>query len=301
VTLADGSELALEPEVDGGTLRWRLPPLAPGERHEVRFDVRVVPHLAAGAAIVNHAELRAMGADGEIVVAAAASVATLQAPGVLSPRSVLLGTAFVDLDRDGLFDREVDVPLAGLRLYLPDGRSTVTDADGRYTFPDLAAGVTSLKLDATTLPPRWLDRTPAEVADGLWRLILQPGTITRQDLPFGPPEAELAARERLTVTMGPVTLVKSWADAGNGAAVVVLAVTVSEPVRGLVVIDELPAGARLVGVPARSGGGAMAVDGLTLGLGDLAAGDVVELRYEVALANGPWPLTPPRIRWELRR
>jgi len=301
VTLADGTELALEPDIDGGTLRWSLPPLAPGARHEVRFDVRVLPHLAAGATLVNHAETRALGAGGEVVVAAAASVATLVAPGALSPRSVLVGTAFVDVDRDGLFDREVDVPLAGLRLYLPDGRSTVTDADGRYTFPDLAAGVTSLKLDATTLPPRWLERTPAEVTDGLWRLTLQPGTITRQDLPFAPPEAELAARERLTVTMGPVTLVKSWADAEGGATVVVLAVSVSEAVRGLVVIDEVPAGARLVGVPARSDGGAMAVDGLALGLGDLAAGDGVEVRYEVDRAGAPLPLTPPRIRWELRR
>ena len=301
VTLADGSELALEPDVDAGTLRWSLPPLAPGERHEVRFDVRVLPHLAAGAALVNRAELRAMGADGEVVVAAAASVATLVAPGALSPRSVLLGTAFVDLDRDGLFDREVDVPLAGLRLYLPDGRSTVTDVEGRYTFPDLAAGVTSLKLDATTLPPRWLERTPAEVADGLWRLILQPGTIVRQDLPFAPPEAELSARERFTVTMGPVTLVKSWADAEGGAAEVVLVVTVSESVRGLVVVDELPAGARLLGVPARSDGETMAVDGLTFGLGDLAAGDAVEVRYEVAPAGATFQLTPPRIRWELRR
>jgi fimbrial isopeptide formation D2 family protein len=301
LTLADGSVLALEPEVDGGTLRWRLPPLAPGERHEVRFDVRVVPHLASGMALVNHAELRAMGADGEVVVAAAASVATLLAPGALGPRSTLLGTAFVDADRDGRFDRQVDVPLAGLRLYLPDGRSTVTDADGRYTFPDLPAGITSLKLDATTLPPRWLDRTPAEASDGLWRLMLQPGTIMRQDLPFAPPEADLAARERLTVTMGPVTLVKSWADAGDGAVRVTLVVSAAEPLRGLVVIDDLPPGARVTSVPARTDGVPMAVDGLGLGLGDLAAGDAVEVRYELAPTGLPFQLTPPRIRWELRR
>jgi len=300
VTLAGGTERALEPEIEGTILRWSLPPLAPGERHEVRFDVRMQAHVVAGTSIVNRAEVVAAGADGT-VAAAAAAAETLVAPGVMSPRSVLLGTAFVDVDRDGLFDREVDVPLAGLRLYLPDGRSTVTDVDGRYTFPDLAAGVTSLKLDATTLPPRWLEPTPAEVADGLWRLTLQPGTITRHDLPFAPPEAELMARERLTVTMGPVTLAKSWADAEGGAVAVVLAVTVSEPVRGLVVIDELPAGARLTGDPERSDGGAMAVDGLTFGLGDLAVGDAVEVRYELAAADAPWPLTPPRIRWELRR
>ena len=299
-----GAEQALEPEVDAGTLRWVLPPLAPGERHEVRFDVRVQAHVPAGTSIVNRAEVVALGAGGAVAAAAAASAATLVAPGVMSPRSVLLGTAFVDVDRDGLFDREVDVPLAGLRLYLPDGRSTLTDADGRYTFPDLAPGVISLKLDATTLPPRWLDRTPAEAADGLWRLTLWPGTITRQDLPFAPPEAELAARERLTVAMGPVTLVKAWAhgdpEDGVDTMWMSLSIAVSDVVRGLVVIDELPSGARLVGAPARADGAALVADGLTFALGDLAPGDVVLVRYRIAPADELPPLTPPSLRWELR-
>ena len=304
VRLTGGAEQALEPEVDAGTLRWVLPPLAPGERHEVRFDVRAQAHVPAGTSIVNRAEVVAVSADGAVAAAAAASAATLVAPGVLRLRSVLLGTAFVDVNRDGLFDREVDVPLAGLRLYLPDGRSTVTDVDGRYTFPDLAPGVISLKLDATTLPPRWLDRTPAEVADGLWRLTLWPGTIARQDLPFAPPEAELAVRERLTVAMGPVTLVKAWAhgDPDDGVATVwvSLSVAVRDAVRGLVVIDELPPGVALVGEPEWSDGTSVDVDGLTFGLGDLASGDVVEVRYRITPADEPSPLTPPSIGWELR-
>lgn len=309
VRSTDGAEQALEPEFDAGTLRWVLPPLAPGERHEVRFDVRVQAHVPAGTSIVNRAEVRAYGADGNVAAAAVSSAATLVAPGILSPSSVLLGTAFVDVDRDGLFDREVDVPLAGLRLYLPDGRSTVTDAEGRYAFPDLMPGVTSLKLDATTLPPRWLERTPAEAADGLWRLTLWPGTITRQDLPFAPPEAELLVREQLTVVMGPVTLVKSWvplddSTAGrthdDGAVRVIMSVTVSEAIRGVVVIDDLPPGARPVSTPVRPDGAAMNVDGLTLGLGDLAAGDVVVVHYEVVPVAMPLPLTPPRVRWEMR-
>lgn len=302
VTLADGSEQAVEPAVDGQVLHWVLPPLAPGERHEVRFDVRVAPNLAAGTTLVNRAEVSALGLDGERVVAAAATVSSLVAPGVLSPRSVLMGTAFVDHDRDGLFDRDLDAPLAGLRLYLPDGRSTVTDAEGRYTFPDLAPGVTSLKLDATTLPPRWLDRTPAEAADGLWRLTLWPGTITRQDLPFAPPEADLVARERLTVSMGPLTLLKAWFEAEGGAVRVELTVTSSEPLRGLVVSDTLPAGARLVRPPVRADGAVLPSEGLALALGDLAAGDVVTVHYDVEPAAGmPLALTPPRLRWELRR
>ena len=309
VLFADGTEQPLEPDVDGGTLRWTLPPLALGEHHEVRFDVRVLPHVPVGAAIVNRAEVRAYGADGDVAAAAVSSAATLVVPGILSPRSVLLGTAFVDVDQDGSFDREVDVPLAGLRLYLPDGRSTVTDAEGRYTFPDLVPGVISLKLDATTLPPRWLDRTAAEAGDGVWRLTLWPGTITRQDLPFAPPQAELVVREQLMVAMGPLTLVKSWAaldgsaagDAeGGGAVRVSLSVAVSEALRGVVVVDDLPPGARLLSTPVRQDGVAMNLDGLTLGLGDLAAGDVVVVHYDVVPVATPLSLTPPIVRWEVR-
>jgi len=308
VALADGSLLEREPEIDGGALSWRLPPLAPGERHEVRFDVRVLPQLPSGATLINRAELRAFGAGEELAAAAVASVATVVVPGVLSGRSLLLGTAFVDQGRDGLFDRGVDTPLAGLRLYLPDGRSTITDVDGRYTFPDLAPGPISLKLDATTLPPRWLERTPAEVTDGFWRLTLQPGAITRQDLPFAPPEVALSARERLTVVMGSVVLVKSWVESGAGAVEVVLEVASSEPRRGLVVVDALPQGARLVVAPWRPDGAALAFDaapsndhGVSLALGDVAADAPIEVRYTYEPASAATQLTPPpRIRWELR-
>jgi hypothetical protein len=241
------------------------------------------------------------GADEEVVATVTDSATTTLAPGAFSPRSVLLGTAFVDRDRNHRYDRHVDEPVAGLRLYLPDGRSAVTDEEGRYTFPDLAPGVTSLKLDATTAPPRRLDRTPTEAADGLWRLTLQPGTITRQDLPFSPPEVELQVRERLTVSMGPVTVVKSWADPEDGAVTVTLAVTTRAPVHDLVVTDEAPAGARTVRTPVRSDGRPMAVDGLVLGLGDLAAGDAVEVRYAIAPVDPTAQLTPPRVQWELRR
>jgi uncharacterized repeat protein (TIGR01451 family) len=289
--LADGRSISLEPDVAGQTLRWTLPPLLPGERHEVRFEVEVLELLPAGLTLVNHARLSVLDLDGRALSVSAASVATLVLPGMLSPRSVLLGTAFVDVDRDGRYDAAVDLPLAGLRLYLADGRSTVTDGSGRYTFPDLAPGVAALKLDALTVPPRLLDRTPTEAADGLWRVRLHPGTITRQDIPFGPPEASLAVRAVLTVTRGPVTLVKRASEGDDGRIWVTLTLTTRAGLRGVVVEDALPAGVPMpVGGPPR------------FLLGDVAAGETIERRYPLsasALAT-ELPLPPPRILWETR-
>ncbi len=74
------------------------------------------------------------------------------------------------------------------RLYLSNGLSVVTDAFGRYTVTDLPAGLLALRLDSTTtrgLEPARNERTAAK--DGLWRVRLQPGLLTRQDIGFVPP------------------------------------------------------------------------------------------------------------------
>lgn len=297
-TLADGAVVPFEPDVDGARLRWRIPALAPGELVEVRFRVQVLELHAAGDALVNRASLSVLDTNGATLSATATSVVTAVTDGVFSPYAVLLGTAYVDVDGDGHYDRSVDVPLAGLRLYLSNGATTVTDDMGRYTFTGLPHGVAVLKLDATTLPPRFLESTPAEAADGLWRLPLFHGTITRQDIPFTPPEAALAVRQELTVTMGPVSLTKRTYQRalGDERVGVSLVVRTSEALRGLVVLDDAPTGSRV------ADGGALRFE-----VGDLPAGGEAELRYElVATHDGDaaslvdLPMPVPTIVWDVR-
>lgn len=312
MTLADGGELALEPVIDGSVLAWSLPPMAPGEEISVRFEVLVLPMGSGDTTLVNTAELRALGPGGEVLVVTSDSVATRLVSGVFGESSALIGTAFVDNDSDGLYDREVDVPVGGLRLYLADGRTTVTDEQGRYTFPDLTPGVVVLKLDATTLPPRWLDRTPAEASEGLWRLDLRPGTVTRQDIPFAAPDAFLRVSQRLSLRAGPLSLAKEAVGEEDGAVVVRLEIVASEAVRGLVVEETLPASASLLeplarldtaaGSAASGPTGHLTGDVLSYHVGDLAAGETVVLSYTIATAlhASALPLTPPRLHWEWR-
>ena len=200
VTYVPGSSLMvspdgrtrLEPEredVAGAeTLRWTLPFLDPLEEATVLFEVRVNADALSRESLINRAALTANGLRGETLMERADTVITPVDGGVFRARAVLMGRAFMDADEDRRFDEETDAPVAGLRLYLSNGLSTVTDAKGRYTFPDLAPGLTALRVDETTAPPLFLLPTRNEEGPGLWRLRLPPGLITQQDVPFAPGE-----------------------------------------------------------------------------------------------------------------
>ena len=203
VTYVPGSSLMvspdgrtrLEPEredVAGAeTLRWALSSLDPLEEATVHFEVRVNADALNKGSLMNRAALTANGVRGETLVERADTVVTPVDRGVFRARAVLMGRAFVDADQDRRFDEATDAPVAGLRLYLSNGLSTVTDAKGRYTFPDLAPGLTALRVDETTTPPLFLLPTRNEEGPGLWRLRLPPGLLTQQDVPFAPGEEDV--------------------------------------------------------------------------------------------------------------
>ncbi|MFU8888123.1 MAG: isopeptide-forming domain-containing fimbrial protein [Trueperaceae bacterium] len=286
VTLPDGTIYGAEPVADGRSLSWQLPGVASGDRLRVTFVVTVGASALASGSIVNVAavEVRDTSLTASATATAAAS-ATVDA-GVFEGRSVLLGTAYVDLDQDGRFDQERDVPVEGLRVYLSDGTSTVTDAAGRYAFTSLRAGLVALRVDATTAPPRLFGDTRSQDQPGLWRVRLQPGVITRRDVPFSPHRMELAVSQVLTVERGPVTLTKAVFSDGQ-QPVVRLVVRVNEPLAGLHVADVIPAGAN-----ARP---------LTFDIGDVEPGHEAVFYYAVHYDGPPAELLlAPEIGWRVR-
>ncbi len=189
----DGTETRLEPEREptGGTetLRWTLAALEPLEEATVRFEVRVDGGALTKNDLTNRAALTANGLRGETLMERGDTVVTPVEAGIFRTRAVLMGRAFVDVDGNRRFDEATDTPVEGLRLYLSNGLSTITDVKGRYTFPDLGPGLTTLRVDTTTAPPLLLLPTRNEDKPGLWRVRLAPGLITQQDVPFAPDEA----------------------------------------------------------------------------------------------------------------
>ena len=296
--LPDGTTTALEPDIQNGTLVWTLPPLNPGETLLLAFRARVKVSASLAGELVNRAEVLAEDDAGRAVAEDAASVSTQVAPGALTAPPVLLGTVFEDHDGDGLYDHGVGRPLPGVRLYLSDGSSVVSDDLGRYTFLELKPGVAALRVDGLTLPPRYLQETLTETKMGLWRLRLRGGVITRQDVPFEPARVRLAVRQQLRLESGPVALTKSARVLPGGDIQIRFDLTSNESLSRLYLEDALPAGAealtglRPVGEPSGPSAAALTLDGVPAGF---QAAYVYEVAYSGVSAE---LLLLPELRWE---
>jgi hypothetical protein len=209
-----------------------------------------------------------------------------------------LGTVFVDYNLNGLYDQGVDKPAENVRLYLSDGHATLSDASGRYTFLELDAGIESLKVDTTTLPARLFEKTKDEVKTGLWRVRLEAGLITRQDVPLLPPQALLDVGQHLNVTMGSVTIHKSVIATGD-AAQVILQISSSQALKDLSIIDYLPDSAQLAGQVIHDAD--IQIDGLQFTLGDIPAGYETEIRYPISVTGDVRDvLIAPEMSWDVR-
>jgi fimbrial isopeptide formation D2 family protein len=300
VTLPGVEEQSLEPTVDGQKLTWRLPGLEPGEQIVVKISTDVLAAAAEVEELVNTAEVVASDANGRAVADAAAEAATVVNQGVFTAPAVLLGTVFEDLNSNTIYDQDSDVPVSGVRLYLSDGRYVVSDELGRYTFLELRAGINVVKVDATTLPTRLLAATKTEARPGLWRVRLEEGLITRQDVPLLPPGARVAVSQALNVVMGNLRVQKHIAQSEMGTQVV-LEVSSTEALRGVVIQDVLPAGVSPSGEMV-SDDVNIVFEGLTFTLGDIASDYRATIYYHVQLSEGTDTtalLLAPTITWSV--
>jgi hypothetical protein len=219
---------------------------------------------------------------------------------VFATAAVLLGTVFEDVNNNKMYDQDTDSPVSGVRVYLSDGRSALSDERGRYSFLELRAGVDVVKIDETTLPARLLAKTKTEAAPGLWRVRLEEGLITRQDMPLLPPAANIAVRQVLNVVMGSVRLQKSVVATEMGMRVV-LSVSSAEALQGLVIQDVVSEGVTLASKPVSDAMNAT-LDGLTFNLGDVAANYRTTIEYTVQPENVSSSdlLLAPTIFWKVR-
>jgi fimbrial isopeptide formation D2 family protein len=299
VTLPGQPEQRLEPTVNGQTLTWTLPGIKTNEQIVVLFGTEVLAAAVQTEELVNTAEVVASDATGRAVADAAASATTPIDKGLFTAPAVLLGTVFEDLNGNGLYDQDSDVPVQGVRLYLSDGRSVVSDHLGRYTFLELGAGTEVVKVDVTTLPARLLAETKSEARPGLWRVRLEEGLITRQDVPLLPPGARIAISQSLNVVMGSVRVQKRVVVA-ESATTVVLTVTSGEALKGLTLQDVLPPDVTVS--KAISDDGNAVLNGLTFVLGNVPSGYASTIQYTVE----PKDITPtalllaPTVVWQVR-
>src|SRR6185369_11601427 len=122
--------------------------------------------------------------SGEKTTSATARAVVRVSAGVFSTRQVIVGRVFVDTNANGQFD-ENDRPMPGVRLYLSNGESVITDSAGLYNFPSLGDGPQVVSLDPVSLPPGYKLSDDGRESGKSWtRLLRTPvggGALLRQD------------------------------------------------------------------------------------------------------------------------
>ncbi len=145
--------VAGDPQIsaDGRTLTFTHGRLGAGQRVEIRYVVEITV-AARGRELVNSAQ--AVGPDGTISNTAQATIQLREE--LFRERAILMGRVV----EGGCSAPAHQQPgVAGVRVYLEDGRYSVTDQDGKYHFDDVAPGSHVVQLDTVTVPSTHLAAT----------------------------------------------------------------------------------------------------------------------------------------------
>ncbi|MCC6317393.1 MAG: DUF11 domain-containing protein, partial [Gemmatimonadaceae bacterium] len=163
-----------------------------GGRRVITYRVRVGPGARLGQN-VNVAVARARGTE-----TPPARARVQVSGGVFDERGAIVGKVYVqcDCERNAMQDAgEVGIP--GVRVYLEDGTSAITDVEGKYSFYDVASRLHVVKVDRTTLPVGavLVPLVNRNAGDGYSRLAdVKAGELHRADFADGSRSAEVLER-----------------------------------------------------------------------------------------------------------
>ncbi len=183
ISFGSGSDQSIVPETQNGDLVFRIAELPAGATARLLYRVRIGANAREGDQ-VNTAVASALFASGERTTSATASATVNVSAGVFSTRQIIVGRVFADTNGNQQFD-EGDRPMPGVRLYLSNGQSVITDSAGLYNFPSLGDGPQAISLDPVSLPGGYALTDGGRVSGRAWtRLLRTPiggGALLRQN------------------------------------------------------------------------------------------------------------------------
>jgi len=188
ITIGSAAEQPIEPETSGNDLLFRISELAHGATAHLLYRVRVGANASEGGQ-ENLAIAAGLFPSGERTETAPARAIVYVSAGVFSTRQVILGRVFVDTNGNGQFD-DGDKPAPGIRLYLSNGQSVITDSAGLYNFPSLGDGPQVISLDPVSVPHGYALADGGKLSGKSWaRLLRTPiggGALLRQNFALRP-------------------------------------------------------------------------------------------------------------------
>ena len=183
VEIAPEPSRPIEPVQSGSELVFEAGALKAGARALVTYRVRVGVNAGDGEQ-ANTAIAEGHFPSGERVKTSPARASVRVRRGVFSTQQILLGRVFEDANANGQFD-DGERAMPGVRLYLNNGQSVITDPAGLYNFPSVNDGALVVALDPVTLPAGYaLADTGTRDAQSWTRLLRTPlagGALLRQN------------------------------------------------------------------------------------------------------------------------
>ncbi|HMJ26097.1 MAG TPA: hypothetical protein VK475_09725, partial [Pyrinomonadaceae bacterium] len=183
LSIGSATGTSIEPEIQSNELLFRISAIPHGATARILYRVRVGANAREGDQ-ENLAIASAVFPSGEQIQSAPARAVVYVSAGVFSTQQVLVGRVFVDTNGNGQFD-ESDRPVPGVRLYLTNGQSVITDSAGLYNFPSLGDGPQVISLDPVSVPKHYALTDGGRLSGKSWaRLLRTPiggGALLRQN------------------------------------------------------------------------------------------------------------------------
>ena len=288
LTVGSAAPQTIEPQTQKNGMSFGLGDLPHGATARIIYRVRVGANAREGEQ-ENLASVSGTFPSGEKTSAGPARAIVKVSAGVFSTRQVLIGRVFVDTDGNGQFDA-YDRPMPGVRLYLTNGESVITDSAGLYNFPSLGDGPQVVSIDPITVPGGYALSDGGRLSGKGWtRLLRTPvggGTMLRQNFAL--------------VQTGKAHIVKSQlAETGKVAEKIQTAPTDGGQTAPS---PQLPAPVASAGSPAVQGPGTYEVAS-TESVAPLAAGDVQFLSPEansVSMTPGLQVVVRVALNWTVK-
>ncbi|HEY0173527.1 MAG TPA: SdrD B-like domain-containing protein, partial [Pyrinomonadaceae bacterium] len=196
VEAAPAPARSVEPErASEGLLVFRVGRVEAGGRVVLTYRARVGANAREGEQF-NTASAAGVLSNGERVSTPRARASVRVRRGLFSSQQVIVGRVYSDANLNGQFDRE-ERGVPGVRLYLNNGQSVITDSEGLYNFPVVNEGAQVLSLDPVTLPPGYALAETSRRDERSWtRLLRTPlggGALLRQNYALRAPDSEATA------------------------------------------------------------------------------------------------------------
>ena len=204
LTVRAGIPRAVEPEMAGGEMVFRLERLAPGESFAVAYRARVGVNAVEGEQFNSAAAEGALPSNKKISTARARA-GVVVGRGIFGSQQAIIGRVFEDADGDGQFDAG-ERPVRDARLYLSNGDLVITDSEGMYNFPLVSGGALVISLDPVSIPSGYKLLDDNQRAGRSWaRLLRTPlggGSLLRQNFALLPPTGVRGAGATLKAATG---------------------------------------------------------------------------------------------------